>query len=115
MSLQYVDSDIGDVTVVELTGRLTLGRGTEALREVIDTVLARGRPNILLNFADVFYIDSSGLGTLVHANSLVQRAGGRLKLMKPREVARDLIQITRLYTVFEVFDDEKTALASFRN
>ena len=113
MSLQYVDSDIGNVTLVELTGRITLGRGTEVLREAIDNVLASGRSSILLNLAEVFYIDSSGLGTLVHSNSIVRKAGGQLKLLKPREVARDLIQVTRLYTIFEVFDDEQAALKSF--
>lgn len=113
MSLQYIDMDVGDVTLVNLTGRITLGEGTALFRQAIESVLDRGRSRILLNFAEIFYVDSSGLGELMHANKLVTNAGGVLKLMKLNEITRDLIQVTRLYTVFEVFPDEPSALASF--
>ena len=113
MSLQCVDMDIGEVTVIHLSGRVTLGEGTSAVRKAVRDALARGRKNLLLDFGDVFYVDSSGLGELVTAHTTVRKAGGKLKLMKLREIARDLIQVTRLYTVFETFPDEQSALASF--
>lgn len=113
MSLQYIDWDVGDVTVINLTGRITLGQGTERLRQAVDEVMERGRKNLVLNFSEVMYVDSSGLGTLIHLHSTVVRSGGMLKLMKLREITRDLIQVTHLHTVFEVFTDEDTAVASF--
>jgi anti-sigma B factor antagonist len=115
MSLQYVDWDIGDVTVVNLSGRITLGEGTSLLRRSVRDSLERGRKNILLNLDDVFYIDSSGLGELVTLHSAVRRSGGHLKLMKLKEVTRDLLTVTKLYTVFETFADERSALKSFEN
>lgn len=115
MSLEYIDWDTGDVTVINLTGRITLGQGTQRLRQSIREVLDRGRTQILLNFDEVFYVDSSGLGELVTSRRTVMGAGGRLKLMKLNQITRDLIQITQLYTVFEVFNDEKAALQSFEN
>ena len=114
MTLQYIDWDIGEVTVINLIGRVTLGQGTQCLRQSIEDVLERGRLRILLNFDEVFYVDSSGLGELVSALRRVTAAGGQLKLMKLNKITRDLIQTTRLYTVFEVFDREEPALASFR-
>jgi anti-sigma B factor antagonist len=115
LALNCIDWDIGEVTVLNLAGRITLGEGTLRLRETIDEILARGRNQILLNFSEVFYVDSAGLGTLVQVNSLVRNAGGKLKLMKLKEITRDLIQITRLYSVFEIFPDEASALDSFKS
>jgi anti-sigma B factor antagonist len=115
LALNCIDWDIGEVTVLNLAGRITLGEGTLRLRETIDEILARGRNQILLNFSEVFYVDSAGLGTLVQVNSLVRNAGGKLKLMKLKEITRDLIQITRLYSVFEIFPDEGSALDSFKS
>ena len=114
MSLNFIDMDVGDVTIIHLTGRITLGRGTETLRQAIEEVLARGRTSIVLNFDEITYVDSSGLGELVLARKRVVEAGGMLKLMKLKQIMRDLIQVTRLYTIFEVFDDEPAALRSFR-
>lgn len=114
MSLEYIDWDAGEVTVITLIGRITLGRGTERLRDAIQEVLGRGRKQILFDLHEVFYIDSSGLGEMVACLNRVNRAGGALKLMKLSTIARDLIATTRLYTVFEVYDAEKPALASFR-
>ena len=113
MSLEYVDWDIGGVTVINLAGRITLGQGTHKLRQAIREALDRGRSHILLNFDEVLYVDSSGLGELVASSKQVLEAGGRMKLMKLNQMAKDLIQITRLYMVFEVFKDEATALRSF--
>lgn len=113
MSLEYVDWDDGDVAVITLSGRITLGQGTEKLREAVQEVMRRGRTKVLLNFDDVLYMDSTGLGELVAARRRVMDAGGQLKLMKLKRVARNLMQITQLYTVFEIFVDEASALASF--
>lgn len=113
MSLHYIDWDSGEVTVIDFTGRMTLGEGTARMREALQEVLQRGRSKIILNLAEVFYVDSSGLGTLIQMHSEVLRAGGQLKLMKLREITRDLIQTTSLHTVFEVFSDEDSALGSF--
>ena len=113
MALQYIDWDIGEVTVINLIGRITLGKGTMCLRQGVREVLDRGRKQILLNFEEVFYVDSSGLGELVSSMKTVNREGGQLKLMKLNQITRYLIQVTQLYTVFEVFDNEKSALHSF--
>ena len=113
MSLEYVDWDIGEVTVINLAGRITLGQGTSRLRRSVTDALARERRKLLLNFDEVFYIDSTGLGELVSLHTSVRKAGGELKLMKPRQVTRDLLTITKLYTVFEIFADEPSALRSF--
>lgn len=113
MSLEYVDWDDGDVAVITLSGRITLGQGTERLREAVQEVMRRGRTKVLLNFDEVLYMDSTGLGELVAARRRVMDAGGQLKLMKLKQVARNLMQITQLYTAFEIFVDEASALASF--
>lgn len=113
MTLDYIDWDVGDVTVITLMGRITLGQGVQRLREAIGAVMERGRTRLLLNFDEVFYVDSSGLGEMVASLRRVSNAGGEIKLMKLNQITRDLIQITRLYTLFEVFSDEKKALDSF--
>ena len=114
MSLEYVDWDDGDVAVITLSGRITLGQGTQRLREAVQEVIRRGRTKVLLNLDEVLSMDSTGLGELVAAHRRVMEAGGQLKLMKLTQVARNLMQITQLYTVFEIFADERSALASFR-
>ncbi len=113
MSLEYIDWDIRDVTVINLSGRITLGEGTSRVRTAVREALARGRKNLLLNMNDVFYVDSSGLGELVTLHTTVRKAGGHLKLMKLNELTRNLLTVTKLYTVFETFADEQSALKSF--
>ncbi len=113
MSLDAIDWEVGDVTVMTLTGAITLGEATSRLRGWILEALNQGRRKILLNLGEVYFIDSSGLGELVSAYTRVTSRGGRLKLVNLNRRARDLLQITKLYTVFEVFDDEGKALASF--
>ncbi|HZT38224.1 MAG TPA: STAS domain-containing protein [Bryobacteraceae bacterium] len=113
MSLEYIDWDIGDVTVINLSGRITLGEGTSRVRAAVREALARGRKNLLLNLHDVFYLDSSGLGELVTLHTTVRKAGGHLKLMKLNELTRNLLTVSKLYTVFETFADEQSALESF--
>ncbi|MGH9467120.1 MAG: STAS domain-containing protein [Terriglobales bacterium] len=104
---------IDSVTVVDLGGRITLGDGAAALRETIRELLAKGEDQILLNLADVNYIDSSGLGEMVSGFSQVRKAGGDLKLLSLTHKVHDLLQITKLYTVFDVHDDEARAIAAF--
>jgi anti-sigma B factor antagonist len=113
MALSWFDWDSGDVTVVALTGRITLGEGTSRLRDAVRHALDRDRKKIVLNLAEVMYVDSSGLGELVHAMTSVRHGGGHLKLCSLQGLTRDLIQITRLYTVFEVFPDDESAIRSF--
>jgi anti-anti-sigma factor len=114
MTLDFIDMDIGDVTEITLIGRITLGQGVQKLREAIDSVLERGRRLLLLNFDEVFYVDSSGLGELVAVRRKVADHGGEVKLMKLNQITRDLIQVTRIYMLFEVFADEASALESFK-
>src|SRR6476661_11166634 len=111
MSLECVDWDIADVTVINFVGRITLGEGSKRLRKAVRDALDRGRMKVLLNFDEVVYVDSSGLGELVMSRKAVMDAGGKLKLMKLNQITRDLFQVTRLYTVFDVFADQESALA----
>ena len=104
---------IDSVTVVDLGGRITLGEGATVLRDTIRELLAKGDNRILLNLGDVTYIDSSGLGELVSGFSLVRKSGGDLKLLHLTRKVHDLLQITKLYTVFDVQDDEARAIAAF--
>jgi anti-sigma B factor antagonist len=113
MAFRATHRDSGSVTVVELSGRLTLGEASALLRKTIRGLLEDQRKNILLNLGDVDYIDSSGIGELVSGFTAVKNQGGDLKLLNLTKRVRDLLQITKLYTVFEVFTDESTAIHSF--
>jgi anti-sigma B factor antagonist len=113
MSLRSTHRDAGPVTVVDLSGRITLGDGSALLRKTIRGLLADERKKILLNLADVDYIDSSGIGELVSGFTAVKSQGGDLKLLQLTKKVRDLLQITKLYTVFDIYADEKAALGSF--
>jgi anti-sigma B factor antagonist len=104
---------VGDVSVVDVAGRITLGEGASALRENIRGLVGKGNKKILLNLGDVSYIDSSGIGELVSGFTTATNQGGILKLLGLTKRVKDLLQITKLYTVFEVFDDEATAVRSF--
>jgi anti-sigma B factor antagonist len=108
-TIRQVDS----VTVVDVSGRITLGEGCAQLRELIRDQLTKGNKKILINLADVSYIDSSGIGELVSAYTAVTNQGGQLKLLKLTKKVHDLLQITKLYTVFDVHDDEAEAVGSF--
>ena len=113
MSIQVTNRVVGDVSVVDVAGRITLGEGASALREDIRGLVGKGNKKILLNLGDVSYIDSSGIGELVSGFTTVTNQGGVLKLLGLTKRVKDLLQITKLYTVFEVFDDEATAVRSF--
>jgi anti-sigma B factor antagonist len=114
MSLRATHRDAGQVTVVDLSGRIVLGDGSALLRKTIRGLLDDQRKRILLNLADVDYIDSSGIGELVSGFTAVKNQGGDLKLLHLTKKVRDLLQITKLYTVFDVFTDESNAVGSFR-
>lgn len=113
MSLKLTTRQVGDVTIVDAAGRITLGEGSSAFRDTIKELVNKGHKKILVNLGDVTYIDSSGIGELVSGYTTVSNAGGQLKLLNLTKRVHDLLQITKLYTVFEVFDDEAKALASF--
>ena len=113
MSIKLNIRQVGDVTVIDAIGRITLGEGSSIFREEIKDLVSKGNKKILLNLAEVSYIDSSGIGELVSGFTSVSNAGGQLKLLKLTKRIQDLLQITKLYTVFEVFDDEAKALGNF--
>lgn len=103
----------GGVTIVDISGRIVLGEESAALRDVVCDLISKGQKKILFNLADVTYIDSAGLGHLVSAFTSVRRQGGELKLLNLTNKVHDVMQITRLYTVFDIMDDEAAAVKSF--
>src|ERR1700754_1448823 len=103
----------GDVTILDLNGKITIGEGSVALRNAVRRLLGEGKKNILLNLAGVSYLDSSGIGELVSSFTAVNKEGGQLKLLNLTQKIQDLLAITKLLTVFDTFDDEPSALASF--
>ena len=113
MSIKASTRQVDEVTVVDLSGRITLGEGSTILRDTVRDLLGRGQKKILLNLGDVTYIDSSGIGELVSAFTTVRNQGGELKLLNLTKKVHDLLQITKLYTVFDVKDDEAAAVKSF--
>ncbi len=113
MSMKAVVRQVDSVSVVDITGRITLGEGCAQLRELIRDLLGKSKKNLLLNLANVTYIDSSGIGELVSAFTTVSNQGGQLKLLSLTKKVHDLLQITKLYTVFDIHDDEAKAISSF--
>jgi anti-sigma B factor antagonist len=114
MALQGTCRDVGDIAIVDFSGRITLGEGSAMLRKMVRDLVGVGKRKILLNLADVDYIDSSGIGELVGAYTSVRSAQGELKLVYLTKRVHDIIQITRLFTVFDVQPDEAAAVRSFR-
>ena len=113
MSMKARTRQVDGVTIVDLSGRITLGEGSVVLRDTVKDLLGKGQKKILLNLGDVSYIDSSGIGELVSAFTSVRNQGGDLKLLNLTKKVHDLLQITKLYTVFDVKDDEAVAIAAF--
>ena len=113
MSVKISNRQVGDVTVVDATGRITLGEGASVFRDMIRDLATKGNKKILINLSDVSYIDSSGIGEMVSSFTTVTNHGGQLKLLGLTKRVKDLLQITKLYTVFEVFEDEPSAVRSF--
>jgi anti-sigma B factor antagonist len=113
MSLKIVVRETADATILDLSGRITLGEGLGELRDSIREALAGTRKHLVLNLANVSYIDSSGLGQLIGSYATVTDRGGQMKLVSLQKKVVDLMQITKLLTVFETYDSEAAALASF--
>jgi anti-sigma B factor antagonist len=104
---------VGDVQILDCSGKITLGEGTMAIRNTVRELLKNGNKKIVLNLADVNYIDSSGIGELVSSYTTVTNQGGQLKLLNLTKKIHELLAITKLLTVFPVFDNEQTAIGSF--
>jgi len=113
MSLKMRTREVNGIVIIDLSGQLTLGEASAAIRDEVRDQTAQGLRKILLNLGDVSYIDSAGLGELTAAFTSVKNRGGELKLLNLTKRVHDLMQITKLYTVFDVHDDEKKAIASF--
>jgi anti-sigma B factor antagonist len=114
VNLKTTNREVDGITIVDCSGRITLGEGSVVLRDAVKELLTKGQKKILLNLGDVNYIDSSGIGELVSAYTTVRNQGGELKLLNLTKKVHDLLQITKLYTVFDVRDDETTAVKAFR-
>src|SRR5690348_14293750 len=114
VSVKLNTRQVGDVSVVDVAGRITLGEGSSALRDALRDMINKNQKKILLNLGEVNYIDSSGIGELVSAFTSVRNQGGELKLLNLTKKVHDLLQITKLYTVFDVKDDETAAIKSFK-
>jgi anti-sigma B factor antagonist len=104
---------VGDIKILDCSGKITLGEGTMAVRNTVRDILKSDGKKIILNLADVNYIDSSGIGELVSTYTTVTNSGGQLKLLNLTKKIRELLAITKLLTVFQVFEDERAAIASF--
>jgi anti-sigma B factor antagonist len=113
VSVKLTTRQVGDVTVIDATGRITLGEGASTFRDTVRDLATKGNKKLLVNLGDVSYIDSSGIGEMVSGFTTVTNHGGQLKLLGLSKRVKDLLQITKLYTVFEVFDDEASAVRSF--
>src|SRR5580700_10118371 len=104
---------VDGITIMDCSGRITLGEGSVQLRDAVRDLLSKGQKLILLNLGNITYIDSSGIGELVSAFTTVKNQGGELKLLNLTRKVHDLLQITKLYTVFDVKDDEASAIGAF--
>lgn len=113
MSVNITTREVDHVTVVDITGRIVLGDEIGALRDTVRGLITKGKKKIVLNLANVDYIDSSGVGELVSSFTTVRNAGGELKLLSLTKKVHDVLQVTKLYTVFDIKDDEFTAVKSF--
>jgi anti-sigma B factor antagonist len=113
VSMKTSTRQVNGVTIVDCSGRITLGEGSVILKDVVRELLSKGQKKILLNLGDVNYIDSSGIGELVSAFTTVRNQGGELKLLNLTKKVHDLLKITKLYNLFDVMDDETSAVKSF--
>ena len=113
--MQIEERIVGDVTILDLKGKMTLGEGDELLKDKINSLIHQNQKNLLLNLEGVPYIDSAGLGEIVRTYTTVSRQGGALQLVNLTKRITDLLSITKLLTVFETFDLEKDAVASFQS
>jgi len=114
VTMTIAPRQVGGVAVLDLSGKITLGEGSVQIRDAIRGLIGKGQKSILLNLGNVNYIDSSGLGELVSAYTTAKNQGAALKLLKLTKKVHDLLQLTKLYTVFDIYDDEASAIASFK-
>jgi anti-sigma B factor antagonist len=114
MSMKVATRQVDGITILDLSGRITLGEGSVTLRDAIHDVIAKGSKHIVLNLGNISYIDSSGIGELVSAFTSVKNSGGELKLLNLTKKVHDLLQITKLYTVFDIWDNEASAVSAFK-
>ncbi len=112
--LNIQEREAGDVTILDMSGKVTIGEGSVALRSAIRGLLEKGRKKILLNLSGVGYIDSSGIGELVASFTAINKEGGQLKLLNLTQKLQDLLAITKLLTVFDVYETEADALGSYK-
>ena len=113
MALNIKTRQVGGVAIVDLNGRVTLGENTGILRDELRSLLSQGHKNIILNMGEVSYVDSAGLGELVGAYTTAANQGGAVKLLHLQGKLKDLMQITKLFTIFSTFDNEQEAVNSF--
>ena len=113
MSLKIATREVAHVTILDITGRIVLGEEIGSLRDAVRALVAQGKKKIILNLVGVDYIDSSGVGELVGSFTTVRNAGGELKLLNLTQKVHDVLHVTKLYTVFDIKDDEFTAVRSF--
>lgn len=113
MTLHIDSRDVSQVSILDIRGRIVLGDEIHSLRDAVRKLVGEGKKKIILNLADVDYIDSSGVGELVGCFTTVRNAGGELKLLKLSQKVHDVLHVTKLYTVFDIRDDEFKAVKSF--
>jgi anti-sigma B factor antagonist len=111
--MKIVERQVSDVTILDLQGKILIGEGDDVLRDAVSKLVDSGKTKILLNLADVPYVDSAGLGEIVRCYTTVSRKGGRLKLINLTNKIRDLLSITKLLTVFETYESEDQGVKSF--
>jgi anti-sigma B factor antagonist len=114
MSMKVATRQVDGVIILDLSGRITLGEGSVTLRDAVHDLVGKGSKHILLNLENISYIDSSGIGELVSAFTSVKNSGGELKLLNLTKKVHDLLQITKLYTVFDIWDSEASAVSAFK-
>ena len=112
--MKIVERPVGDVVILDLHGKILIGEGDDALRDAVTRLVDSGKTKILLNLADVPYVDSAGLGEIVRTYTTVSRQGGKLKLLNLTKRIQDLLAITKLLTVFETYESEQDAVGSFK-
>src|SRR5437867_1413502 len=111
--MKIVERQVGDVTILDLHGKILIGEGDDALRDAVTRLVDGGKTKIVLNLADAPYVDSAGQGEIVRCYTTVNRKGGKLKLLNLTKKIQDLLSITKLHTVFETYDSEEEAVRSF--
>jgi anti-sigma B factor antagonist len=114
MTIQASTRAVGDIAIIDISGQLRLGEGTGKLRDVVQELVHEGYRKILLNLQGVIHIDSSGIGELMSNYTSLRNQGGELKLMNLNKNVRNLLQVTRLYTIFDVHDDQASAIQAFK-